>query len=212
MDAELARQRGMGGALLDISADARRGGGIGVQPQLHQRALPRVGAHRGARASPAPSPRWVFPQWVFPNGFSRDAEIYDDARPRTAAPASIARRRRPHHRAFPAAIPWRVAPQQSPLPLRCRTSLRPPSIAAQSTPVSSLLLTYGVHQPLAQPADSLPQLRPIAPILRDNTRKPGSIVLPHEPVIVGKPCDCLRSSRRRGHGSRLSPRKASELA
>src|SRR5260370_33695028 len=31
-------------------------------------------------------------------------------------------------------------------------------------------------------------------------RKPGPIVPPHEPVIVGKPCDCLRSSRRRAMG------------
>src|SRR5260370_20161764 len=31
-------------------------------------------------------------------------------------------------------------------------------------------------------------------------RKPGPIVPPHEPVIVGKRCDCLRSSRRRAVG------------
>jgi hypothetical protein len=42
MDAELARQRGRGGgAVLDIGAGARRGGGIGVQSELHQPALPR---------------------------------------------------------------------------------------------------------------------------------------------------------------------------
>ncbi len=44
MDAELAGQRGMGGAaVLDIGTGARGGGGIGVQPELHQRALPSFG-------------------------------------------------------------------------------------------------------------------------------------------------------------------------
>ena len=41
MDAELAGQHaGRGGAFLNIGADARRGGGVGVQFEVHQRALP----------------------------------------------------------------------------------------------------------------------------------------------------------------------------
>jgi hypothetical protein len=47
MDAELAGQRGMGGAaLLDIGAGARGRGGIGVPPELHQRALPSFDLRR----------------------------------------------------------------------------------------------------------------------------------------------------------------------
>jgi hypothetical protein len=57
MDAELLRQRGSGGgALLDISAGARGGGGIGVQSELHQPALPVL----GAMASPGRRAPWVF--------------------------------------------------------------------------------------------------------------------------------------------------------
>ncbi|HEX3525075.1 MAG TPA: hypothetical protein VHT52_23675, partial [Stellaceae bacterium] len=47
------------------------------------------------------------------------------------------------------------------------------SRAAQSTLLSPSFLTIGRHQLLAQPADSLPQPCPIAPILRDRTRRPG---------------------------------------
>ena len=44
VDAELAGQRaGRGAALLDIGAGARRRGGIGVQLELHQPALPWLG-------------------------------------------------------------------------------------------------------------------------------------------------------------------------
>ena len=47
MDAELAGQRGMrGAALLDIGAGPRGGGGIGMQPELHQRVLPCFGLRR----------------------------------------------------------------------------------------------------------------------------------------------------------------------
>src|ERR1700756_3785518 len=35
---------------------------------------------------------------------------------------------------------------------------------------------------------------------------PGPIAPPHPPVVIDKPCACPESSRRQGHGSRLSPR------
>ena len=47
VDAELAGQRGVAGlALLNASAGARRRGGVGVQSQMHQPVLPRVGLRR----------------------------------------------------------------------------------------------------------------------------------------------------------------------
>ena len=50
MDAELAGQRGVAGlALLDVSAGARRGGGVGMQSQMHQPALPCRGLRRRGR-------------------------------------------------------------------------------------------------------------------------------------------------------------------
>jgi hypothetical protein len=59
VDAELTGQRTVGGAaLLKVSARARRSGGIGMQLEVHQRALPRS-ACRGVLALPRRSPRWV---------------------------------------------------------------------------------------------------------------------------------------------------------
>ena len=92
------------------------------------------------------------------------------SRPPRATPASIARRRRPQHREFPAgyslagcspaepASASPAAPVYVHRPVR-RNQLRCPHFS----------LTIGVHQPFAQPAHSLPQPRPIAPIFRDRT-------------------------------------------
>ena len=50
MDAEFAGQRGVAGlALLDVNARARRGGGVGMQSQMHQPALPCRGLRRRGR-------------------------------------------------------------------------------------------------------------------------------------------------------------------
>jgi hypothetical protein len=50
MDPEFVGQRGIGGgALLDIGARARRRGGVGVQPQMHQSVLPPIGLPRRDR-------------------------------------------------------------------------------------------------------------------------------------------------------------------
>ena len=94
MDAELARQRGIGGgALLDIGAGARRGGGIGVQSAVASAGAPRGwGAQRGDGVT----------RTLAPDGFSRDAEIYDDARCPTQAMNSDAGEHRP---SAPAASP-----------------------------------------------------------------------------------------------------------
>jgi hypothetical protein len=66
-----------------------------VQPELHQPALP------GLDCTAA---RWRHPD-ASSDGFSgmRKSTMmpHDHPRPRTAMPASIARRRRPHHREFP---------------------------------------------------------------------------------------------------------------
>jgi hypothetical protein len=93
--------------------------------------------------------------------------------PQTATPASIARRRRPHHREFPTGYssagcsPAEPASASPAAPFYLR---RPP---AQSTPGSSCFcLTHG-YKPLPQQADSLPQPRPIAPIFQDKTPAPG---------------------------------------
>jgi hypothetical protein len=47
------------------------------------------------------------------------------------------------------------------------------SLPGITTGVLVFFLTHGVHQPLAQPADSLPRPRPIAPIFRDKTLSQG---------------------------------------
>lgn len=60
-DAELARQHGVRGCtLLDIGAGVRRRVGIGVQSELHQRALPEVGVHSGVMAALGHTAQWVF--------------------------------------------------------------------------------------------------------------------------------------------------------
>jgi hypothetical protein len=68
--------------------------------------------------------------------------------PRTAMPASIARRRRLHHREFPAGYSSAGCSQQSPLPLRrprqCTTGVHPGTIDA-GEPVLIFCLTHGVH-------------------------------------------------------------------
>ena len=60
VDAELAGQRAVrGAAILDIGADPRRGGGVGVQLEMHQPASLRSGRRGAVIASWRRSPRWV---------------------------------------------------------------------------------------------------------------------------------------------------------
>ena len=59
VDAEFAGQGGVARpAFLDIGAGARRGGGIGVELEIHHRVLPRS-VEGGVGASSGRSPRWV---------------------------------------------------------------------------------------------------------------------------------------------------------
>ena len=113
MDAELARQRGHGRR---CSAGYRRGS-VGWWWHWRAAEVASAGAPLGRRAQR----RDGVTRTLAPMGFQgmRKSTMMPNAqpRPRTATPASIARRRRPHHR-FRPATPWRVAPRQSPLPLR----------------------------------------------------------------------------------------------
>ena len=87
MDAELAGQHaGRGGAFLNIGADARRGGGVGVQFQVHQRALPWAACGTGVVASSGRSP-WA----ATPAGLSR----FDSLPPQSRAVTPIFRDKTP---------------------------------------------------------------------------------------------------------------------
>jgi hypothetical protein len=60
VNAELTGQHGVAGAaLLDGGAGARRGGGVGVQSQMHQLHSPGSACGSGVVASGRRSPRWV---------------------------------------------------------------------------------------------------------------------------------------------------------
>ena len=74
-----------------------------------------------------------------------------EPRPATATPASSARRRQ-HHREFPAGIPRRVAPQQSPLPLR--RPRQSTSTARPRTIDSAVLMSSHPRRASAAPATS----------------------------------------------------------
>ena len=185
MDAELARRRGRGGgALVDVSAGARRGGGVSVPSELHQPVVASASAPRawvlpglGLRSRRVAQRRDGVTRTLGPMGFRgmRKSTVMPNAQPRpwTATPASIARRRRPHHREFPAGYsltgcsPAEPASASPAVPGYIHLPVR------HNQHCGRHFLPIERHQPLAQPADSLPQPRPIAPIFRDRTRKPG---------------------------------------
>ena len=178
MDPELAGQRGRrGGALLDIGAGARRRGGIGVQSELHHRALPEVGLHSGVMASPGRAAQWVFKGCgnlrccPMPN---RDHQ----ERRRRASPVGAGR----STVSFRPAIPWRVAPQQSPLPLR--RPRQSTSAVPCGTINSAVLIFFHHRRPSAVCATSTPLA----------TAAPRRAKLPRQNTSPGR---CPRSARAR---------------
>jgi hypothetical protein len=96
------------------------------------------------------------------------------SRPPRATPASIARRRRPQHREFPTGYslagcsPAEPASASPAAPVYVHRPVRHNQLRCPH-----FLSPIGVHQLFAQPAHSLPQPRPIAPIFRDRTPSPG---------------------------------------
>jgi hypothetical protein len=161
MDAELARQRGHGRR---CSAGYRRGS---VGWWWHWRAAEVASA--GAPLGRPAQRRDGVTRTLAPMGFQgmRKSTMMPNAqpRPRTATLASIARRRRPHHREFPTGYslagcsPAEPASASPAVPVYVHPPLR-----RHQHRCPHFVSPMVVHQPLAQPAHSSPQPRPFAPI------------------------------------------------